>query len=79
MLHQVSDEAISSTSKCTSNYACLNDSEWKLCRGNYHIKTVGIYTLESFGSHICRYNDYFGYFIICKCPIRIELFNKHRI
>ena len=85
MMLNISDDALSRTVKCPSNFYCLNDkrhamcSEAKpLCRVNYYIgKTDLVVTYP--GNEDCPYKVNFGKRYICSCPVRQEIYQRYHI
>ena len=73
----ISEDSIRKTSKCPHSYKCLNGQASRLCRPENSITGYGVF-VDSEVAGPCPYKLPFGYGWICKCPVRIEIFERYR-
>jgi hypothetical protein len=80
----ISDETLSRTTKCPSNFHCLNDGQHAkcsdatpLCRVDYFIGNTDL--VVSPGHEDCPYKVSFGMRYVCSCPVRQEIYQRYHI
>ena len=75
---KVSEEAVKSATKCRKGQVCLKGDGANLCKvircvnGTKHF-------ISNTSAPSCPYNCAFGCYQDCCCPVRKELYNKHKI
>lgn len=74
----VSDETLKATTKCTKEFECLKGDGASLCKVDRCIDGT-VHYIEPGSQDNCPYHLDFGGCSCCRCPIRKELFNKHKI
>lgn len=76
-MYEVEKSIIDKTINCDNNFACLTEENSPSCKVS---SCVGckIHFLEKL-ERDCPYHQEFGFSYICKCPVRIELYNKYKI
>ncbi len=75
---QASDDAQKATTKCERGFACLKEDGKPHCPVKDCINNQVYFVKCPDGKH-CPYQHSFGTEHFCVCPIRKELFNKHKI
>ena len=78
MDYQVSDEAHSVATKCDKGFSCLKRERKDLCKVDFYIKGK-VYFVKCLNEGYCPYKHPFGSSFFCSCPVRKELFDKHKI
>ena len=83
---EISDEVIKRTTKCHSNFSCLNDKENPKCSDRLpmcpvEIKIGSDMVFVYFNYDIsCVYNTPFGdNQRICHCPVRYEIYECYKM
>lgn len=75
---KVSDEAKRAATKCSRGQACLKTKGANACKVLRCVNGTKHFISNS-SSPSCPYNTAFGCYQTCTCPVRQELYNKHRI
>ena len=82
----ISDEVIKRTTKCHSNFACLNDEEYPKCSDGLAVCEIENHIAQNLlfvnfeNNCSCNYSTPFGAGkIICKCPVRYEIYQRYSI
>ena len=78
MEYHVPEQMINNTTKCTSNYTCLKDTNYKFCYKDYLVEDI-LFIKEEQNKNICNYRSIFGDSLVCGCPVRIYLCMKYKI
>ncbi|MGD9612749.1 MAG: hypothetical protein AB7V22_07580 [Kiritimatiellia bacterium] len=78
MKPHASDRAQKATRQCRKDFACLKEGGAPGCAVE-HCVDGKIHFLKCLKDKVCAYPQAFGYGCLCTCPVRKELFNKHRI
>ncbi|OFX30678.1 MAG: hypothetical protein A2X08_07525 [Bacteroidetes bacterium GWA2_32_17] len=73
------DESITKkTNKCSKEHNCLLEKDFVYCKVERCINSEILF-LDSKEQLSCNYQLAFGNCQICRCPVRIEIFNKYNI
>jgi len=79
---KVDDNILIKTTKCRKNVSCLS-GETPICSVDLCIENkihfIKCVINESFSCKSCGYRVSFGYSNVCNCPVRKELYNRHKI
>ncbi len=78
MTFEISDE-IKKMTKCLFNFECLNSNHCNICPIERKFDGILLATDEKKQKAGCAYLIPFGYRHFCKCPVRIELFERYKI
>jgi hypothetical protein len=76
--YTVSDETIAETKRCMKGFSCLKGQREDLCQVESCINDK-VHFIKCLNKDACSYQDTFGDSIICYCPTRKELHNKHGV
>jgi hypothetical protein len=76
--YTVSEETITETKKCKKGFSCLTGQREDLCQVESCINGK-VHFIKCLDKDPCPYQDTFGDGVICHCPIRKELYNKHGV
>ena len=76
--YTVSEETITETKKCKKGFSCLPGQREDLCQVESCINGK-VHFIKCLDKDPCPYQDTFGDGVICHCPIRKELYNKHGV
>jgi len=74
------DEAIlKQTTKCPNEFKCLNRAEYPLCRaaGNTAVLDSGIFVIAP-ERNGCSYKLRWGDGHMCRCPVRMEIYQRYK-
>ncbi|MFH0977341.1 MAG: hypothetical protein V1874_16295 [Spirochaetota bacterium] len=73
----IEDETIKATIKCNASFSCLKSDAHNLCKIERVISDK-IHFINNKSRTTCNYITYFGDSIICSCPVRKEIYNRHK-
>ncbi|MBF0567128.1 MAG: hypothetical protein HQK89_18035 [Nitrospirae bacterium] len=74
---EISEKIKKETSSCKKNFACLSDPNYVLCKADVIINDT-IMVVKCLENNFCSYKMSFGDHFICHCPVRKEIFKRHR-
>lgn len=74
----IGEEIKRKTTKCKKGFSCLSGERKDLCKVEFCVNEE-IHFLKCRYSSVCGYQVPFGYSSVCTCPVRKELYNKHKI
>jgi len=74
----VSDEAQSAATNCKKGFSCLKRERKDLCAVVECISGK-LHFIKCLNDGHCPYQRSFGDDVVCRCPVRKELFNKYQI
>lgn len=83
MKFDISQDVIKRTTKCPSNFYCLDDTESPMCAEDTPMCPVEIHIEKSVlfvkAPHtiLCPYKVHFGTSYICTCPVRYEISKQY--
>lgn len=75
---RISDEIKSSATSCTKDFSCLSPEKKDLCKVKKCVDEK-VHFIECNEHEYCTYKISFGTEFFCSCPVRKEIYNKHRI
>lgn len=75
---KIDNEIIKETTKCKRNYECLC-SEGGVCCEVEMCVDEEVHFIYCLYDTPCNYKASFGDRNICKCPIRMEIYNKYKV
>jgi hypothetical protein len=75
---QIDEDVKKSTTKCEKDFKCLVDSTYKLCKVTQSLYDKVLF-VECLQESYCNYKMGYGYSNTCICPIRKEIYKKHKI
>ncbi len=75
---EIDESIIKKADKCTKEHKCLFEKDSVYCKIERCINS-DILFLECKESIFCNYQLSYGNCQICRCPVRIEIFNKYKI
>ena len=75
---QIEDYIVQATSKCKKNFSCLDGQKDCICK---IIHSNNNHTVQIEGKPVsaCNYVLSMGDKMYCLCPVRNELYNRHKI
>ena len=76
--YMVSDETIAEGKKCEKGFSCLKGPREDLCLIDTCVNGKVLF-IKCLNRERCSYKGTFGYSLICHCPVRKELYNKHGV
>ena len=76
--YTVSEETIAETKRCNKGFSCLNGQRENLCQVETCINGK-VHFIKCLNEESCSYKGTFGDGVICYCPTRKELYNKHGV
>lgn len=76
-MYKVDKTIIEKAECCDKNLACLSEENHPSCKIDSCVGNK-IHFVEKLERE-CKYYQEFGFSYICKCPVRIELYNKYKI
>jgi hypothetical protein len=76
--YRVSEEAIAETKKCMKDFSCLTGLREGLCQVDYCVSGK-VHFIKCLNEKHCPYTTTFGDGLICHCPTRKEIYNKHGV
>jgi len=76
--HRVSEETIAETTKCEKDFSCLQGQHDDLCPIDYCVNGK-VHFIKCLNGQGCSYQGSFGNGLLCHCPVRKELYNKHGV
>ena len=77
-MFDVSDEAKQVTTECKHGFSCLEGNRECLCDVENCAGTEVLFVKYLNKGH-CIYEQSFGYSCMCTCPVRKELYKKHKV
>ncbi len=78
LCYAVSKETIARTQRCNKNFSCLKGQRDDLCIVESCIDGE-VHFIKCLNKVSCPYQGTFGAGVICYCPTRKELYNKHGV
>ena len=75
---QIEDYILQATNKCKNNYSCLDGNKDCICK-ILHSNNNHTVQIESKPVSACNYVLSMGAKMYCLCPVRNELYNRHKI
>jgi hypothetical protein len=72
---QIDESIIAETKRCHKDFKCLK-GEQCYCQAESFASNKVLFVKVK-GYPFCRYKLPFGFSYICRCPVRIEIFNKY--
>ncbi|MCP4650894.1 MAG: response regulator [PVC group bacterium] len=77
---KIDKEVFYKVKRCKRNFECLFSEESNVCPGESHVEEVAVFIKKECKKECCNNNQFsFGYAFCCSCPIRGELYKKHKI
>ena len=76
--YTVSKETIAKTLRCNKGFSCLKGQNEDLCIVDSCINGE-VHFIKCLNKESCAYQGTFGDGVICYCPTRKELYNKHGV
>ena len=76
--YAVSEETIAGTQSCEKGFSCLKGQREDLCLVEYCVNGK-VHFIKCLNEESCPYQGTFGDGVICYCPTRKELYNKHGV
>ncbi len=76
--YTVSKETIKETKRCNKGFSCLTKLREDLCQVESCINGE-THFIKCISKNSCQYQGTFGASVICYCPTRKELYNKHGV
>ena len=76
-MYEVDQTIIAKAINCDKNHVCLTEEIPSICKVS---SCVGckIHFLKKL-ERDCPYHQEFGFSYICKCPVRMEIYDKYKI
>ncbi len=75
----VSDEALGAATRCAKGFSCIKGEEKDLCVVEECVDGK-VHFIKCKSDGACSYQQSFGFsYLICYCPVRIEIFQKYKI
>jgi hypothetical protein len=75
---QISKDIISKTTVCANEFSCLSGDRKCLCEVEKNPKEQ-LYILRHLNYRRCNYSYVFGYYNVCCCPVRQEIYDRYHI
>jgi len=76
--YTVSEETIKETKRCKKGFSCLKEQREDLCQVDSCVDDE-VPFIKCMNKDSCSYQGTLGNGIVCYCPTRKELYNKHGI
>ena len=73
----ISERARNAAKRCKKKFACLKDQS-TCCKVDDCINDSVLFVKSTYDAP-CPYQQLFGNEFICNCPVRKELYDRHRI
>jgi hypothetical protein len=74
----IAPETVEKATKCPHNRVCLSVGGKPCCKIECTVNDIVFFTQEKTSTG-CPYQASFGYSFMCTCPVRQEIFLKHRV
>jgi hypothetical protein len=78
MAYQVSDKTKKQTTKCSYNFACLNNNTWDTCSIERDIQRAFLAIRTKSNKSACPYWFPYGSLYYCTCPTRREIYQHYK-
>ncbi len=79
MKFEIPEAIIKEAGKCTKNHQCVDGmSQNPLCEIQHYIKDKLVF-IECKEDKICPYFISFGKTKLCECPVRKEIYERHKV
>lgn len=76
--YAIAEETLARTLRCQKGFSCLKSPREDLCLIDSCVNGQ-IHFIKCLNKERCAYQGTFGHGVICYCPTRKELFNKHGV
>ena len=76
--YDVSPEILQKSGECPHSHRCLSAPETTVCKAEYLLADQNLFVKEKEGRKCDKFLAY-GVAGICKCPVRVELYKRHRV
>ncbi len=76
--YNVSEETIARTQRCNKDFSCLKEKREDLCQVESCVNGK-VHFIKCLNKESCVYQGTLGSGIVCYCPTRKELYNKHGV
>ncbi|CAG0951356.1 MAG: hypothetical protein OIN86_08535 [Candidatus Methanoperedens sp.] len=73
---KMDEDILKTATRCKKNLSCLSGSD--ICKVELCVDGK-IHFIKCMNLEPCHYRIPFGYSFVCRCPVRKELFNSHKI
>ncbi len=75
---EIDENIIKKATNCSKEHKCLKEKDFIYCKAERCICDSVLFLVckEQIG---CNYQIAYGNCQVCRCPIRIEIFNKYKI
>ena len=74
----VSEETIAETKRCEKAFSCLKKTNEDLCPIESCVNGK-VHFIKCLSTVSCSYRIYNAYNCICRCPTRMELYNRYGV
>jgi hypothetical protein len=75
---RIGQDIISKATVCTNDFSCVSGDKSCLCEIESHPKEP-LYFLTHLNNKRCNYSYVFGYYNVCLCPVRQEIYKRYRV
>jgi len=78
LCYTISEETIAITQRCKKGFSCLSGEREDLCLVESCVNG-DVHFIKCLNKESCSYQGTFGSGVVCYCPTRKELYNKHGV
>ncbi len=75
---KISEDVLKKATMCSKNLSCLNREKRDMCRVEYAVSKDLLFVKKD-GVPFCNYRMFYGDGAICKCPVRIAIYERYHI
>ena len=77
-IYNINKNVINKARKCDQNYSCLQGDDVCMCKVDDCANSSVLFVSPLKKDTFCPYLMSFGNALICKCPVRLEIYKNHR-
>ena len=79
MAYKVRDKTKVQTTKCSDNFACLNNDTWNTCSIEKDLQGAFLVIKTKKNKNTCPYCISYSDLFYCHCPSRREIYQRYKV